>query len=372
MSHQDDIELRLARWLEEGPQGAPTQPIAAVLEHARAHPRPRWAIVGHWRTLMSGTNLTHIGPRTSQAGWLLAAAAVVIVVVGVAAGYGLLQSSNPGTGVGGPGNATASPAASPTAAVITGSESCSTTTSGAVTTLDGVEQSRGERVLCATTMSDPRLTGEGSAILNANTMPDGSWSAWGTRVITNAGGTWQGPFFMEGTGAARSMTFDVVLMGEDGYAGLTFRAEVVTSPSATTFTGAIEPTGPAITGHSDCVARSGGTDTPIGDLTATRGAVLVCGDEADDPRVSGTSNLGIDMDIGPDGSGVMWGTQLLTNANGKWVGRWFGTVDPGFTTHHVEALLRGTGAYDGLLMRQTVTGDDTIGYDAVTRIIPAQ
>lgn len=371
MSRFDDIEFRLADWLEEGPMAAPDRPVSAALEHARAHPRRRWPVAGHWRNLMSGTNLTHVGPKTSQAGWLLAAAAVVIVVVAGLAGYGLLQSKDQGTGVGGPGNPTASPAASPTATVITGIESCSTGTSAVTTTVNGVDQSRGERDECGTTMSDPRVTGGGWAILNSNTMADGSWLAWGTRVITNAGGTWRGPFFMERTATAKSLTFDVVLAGEGGYTGLTFRAQVVSSPSTTSLTGTIVPTSSEVTGHSSCTATSGGTDTPIGHTTATRGALLTCTDQAADPRISGTTSLSVDYDTAADGTAVVWGTQRIVNADGTWEGRLLGTVDKGFTTHHVEALLRGTGAYAGLLLRQTVTGDDAHGYDTVSRIIPA-
>ncbi|HEX5147911.1 MAG TPA: hypothetical protein VFW02_02435 [Candidatus Limnocylindrales bacterium] len=370
MSGYDDIELRLTDWLEEGPVEVPDAPIAAALAHARAHPRRRWSVVGHWRTLMSGTNMTHVRPR-SNAGWLVAAAAVVLVVA-VAGGYGFLQSNNPGVGLGGAGSPEPTATPSPTTTVIIGTEACSAVTAATTMTVDGVDASRGERYDCSTTMSDPRLTGDGTAILNSDQQSDGTWLGWGTREITNEGGTWRGPFMIRSTASARTMRFDVVLMGEDGYAGLVFRGNAVMSAARTRLTGIVIPVGPPITGQStNCLVRSSGTDTVVGEITATRGARLECIDVASDRRISGTTTVDINGDLLADGSGLLWGTQFTHNTGGAWQGFWLGTQDPGGTTHHVEALLHGSGDYAGLLLRQSGTGDAEAG-EGISWIVPSR
>lgn len=371
MSRYEDIELRLTDWLEEGPVGASDPPIAAALAHARAHPRRRWSAVGHWRTLMSGTNMTQVRPRPN-AGWLVAAAAVVLVIA-VAGGYGFLQSNHPGVGLGGAGSPAPTATPAPTTTVITGTEACSTGTGATTMTVDGVEASRGERYNCSTTMSDPRLTGDATAILNSDQQPDGTWLGWGTREITNEGGTWRGPFMIRSTASARTMRFDVMLMGEDEYAGLVFRGNAVMSATRTRLTGIVIPVGSPITGQStNCLARSSGTDTVVGEITATRGARLECTDVTSDRRTSGTTTIDINQDLLADGSGLIWGTQFTHNTAGAWQGFWLGAQDPGGRSLHVEALLHGSGDYAGLLLRQSVTGDDEAGYERMSWIVPSK
>jgi hypothetical protein len=374
MSRYEDIEQRLADWLEEGPIGAPDSPIAAALAHARVHPRRRWSVVGHWRTLMNGTNMAQVGPKAPQAGWLYAAAAVLVLVVVVAAGYGLLQSNNSGVGTGSAPLATASPTAtaSPAAAVITGTESCRPRTDGTTSTVDGVKQERNQGIDCTTTMSDPRLTGNGSAIWNSDEHPDATYLAWGTRTITTDRGSWSGPYAIVSTSTATSMTFDVVLTGSGEYAGLVFRSQVVMSSSRTTFTGAILPAPATITGRETCTNDlSNRSEFTVDDITAYRGVVATCTVTMSDPRVTGAGRNEISIDMRSDQSADIWGRYALAANGGAWEGYWAGTVDEGYTTHRVESLLVGTGDYEGFLYRLSVVSDGTdTGFDLTGFIVP--
>jgi hypothetical protein len=318
---------------------------------------------------MSGTNMIHVGSKL-RAGRLYAAAAVVVLVVVVAAGYGLMQSTNPGVATGRVPAATPSP----TATVITGTETCSAGTGATTTTLNGVKESRGERYDCTTTTTDPRLTGRATTILNSELLINGTWLGWGTREIKNVGGTWSGLFSSSsavGSTASATTAFDVALTGEDGYDGLLFLGKAETSSTTTQLMGVVLPVGPAVTGHSTCEAILTGTDTQVGDITATRGYVLDCPDSTADKRISGSTTVQISLDVKADGSAEIWGTMVTRNTGGTWEGIWSGTVDPGFTTHHMEMLLHGTGEYAGLFLRQSTTGDNVAGYETVSRIYPA-
>lgn len=373
MSRYEDIEQRLADWLEEGPTGAPASLIAAAIAHARAHPRRRWSVTGHWRTLMSGTNMAQVGPKAPQAGWLYAAAAVLVVVVVVAAGYGILQSTSPGSGVGGAASleptATASPANTPTS--FTGTESCSETSNGTTVTVDGVVQTRGQQFECTTTNSDPRLAGNGIATMNWDEYPDGTSLAWGTRLITNDDGAWQSGWSVETTAGAGVMEFDAVLVGEGGYEGLvapTFVRVSAVGPSTSRGTIMLAP--PAITGHETCVTNSNGTETRYEGFTAYRGVVMTCTDTMSDSRLSGTGHNELSIDMRSDESADIRGRYVLTNDVGTWAGNWAGTVDVGYTTHRVEALLVGTGEYEGLLYRLSLVSDATdAGYDLTGLVV---
>ena len=372
MSRDEDIELRLADWLEDGPIGAPDAPIAAALEHARTHPR-RSSGVGRWRILMSGTNMTQVGPKL-HTGWLYAAAAVVVLVVAVTAGYGLLHSNNSGVGSGPAPAPTALPTttASPPAAVISGTETCTTRTAATTSTVDGVKQSRGEQLDCSTTMSDPRLTGTGTATFNVDQPSDGTWLSWGTREIRNTNGSWSGPFAITSTASATTMAFDAVLTGSGGYVGLLFRVRVEMTSAKTTLTGVILPVGPTISGSETCIFdQANDRQFTVGDITAYRGVVGTCTDTMSDLRLSGTGRNEVSIDMRPDESADIWGRYTLTNDGGTWEGRWAGTVDKGYTTHRVESLLVGTGMYEGLLYRMSVISNATgSGFDLTGLIVP--
>ena len=372
MSRYEDIEERLADWLEEGPAWAPNRPITAALAHARAHPRRRWSMAGHWRTLMSGTNLTQVGPKAPQ-GWLYAAAAVFVVLVVVAGGYGILQSNNPGSGVGGPTSpeptASLLPTASPTPVTGTGSESCTQVKEETIVQVGDVKQSRGTKYECVARNSDPRLAGPGTASMDWDDYPDGTEIVWGTRVITNDGGTWRSVWSVTTTTSAQVMAFPTVFVGEGGYAGLVASVDVVIGASS--WTSVVMPAPETITGHETCVTTVEGTEAALDGITAYRAVQLTCTDTMSDPRVSGTGTNEVSIDMRADESADIWGNYTLANDDGTWEGYWAGTVDEGYTTHRVETLLVGTGVYDGLLYRLSLVSDATdTGYDLSGMIVP--
>ena len=326
---------------------------------------------------MSGTNTVQVGPKAPQAGWLYAAAAVLVIVVVVAGGYGILQSNKPATGVGGPPSAAPTATAVPdaTAASFTGSETCDTlagAATGTTTTVAGVEQLRGLTYDCVAQSSDARLAGSGTATMNWDDYADGTEVMWGARVITNDGGTWRSVWNAETTTTATGVDFTTVFIGDGGYEGLVAPVDVHVRVGGTnSFAGTIIPGPPAIDGHETCVTNSNGNGIALDGITAYRGVVLNCTLEVSDPRVSGTGRNEVSIDERPDGSADIWGKYVLTNDGGTWEGYWAGTVDKGYTTHHVESLLVGTGDYDGLLYRLSLVTDATdTGYDLTGLIVP--
>ena len=92
MNRGDSFELVLTRWLEDGPDRAPVEPVLVALSHARSHPRRPRSAQAWWRRAMSGITLTHV-PSQHTRGWLAAAAAVILIVVAVG-GYGLLNRTD--------------------------------------------------------------------------------------------------------------------------------------------------------------------------------------------------------------------------------------------------------------------------------------
>ncbi len=106
------------------------------------------------------------------------------------------------------------------------------------------------------------------------------------------------------------------------------------------------PTGPAhVTGTSNFSASSG-EETKVGDVTQTRGIVLIDRATMSDPRVSGTATGHLSVDaygtVGPE-----WGTSRLENAGGAWEGTCTGAAWSDFNASAVSCWLVGSGAYQG-------------------------
>lgn len=318
---------------------------------------------------MSGIGLTHV-PSQPRRGWLAAAALVVAAIV-VVGGYGLF---NLGGQVGSPGGPTPTPTTAPTATsgpeLATGTQTCGTATEAVTTTVNEVVQSRGEVMECTNTSTDPRLAGEATIVYNWDEHPDGLWLGWGTLELQNDGGTWSGSYAITSTSTAGVMEFDSVWLGLGGYEGLEVLNHVRITSRSTTLRSWVFEAGPAVTGTERCSTTATGRTIAAGDVTAYRGVVLRCVDTMADTRLSGTRSLEFSIDERADGSAVLWGTTTLENDDGAWEGFGFGTVDPGYTTHRVQALMRGSGAYEGLFFRLEVVGDET---DFVLRgeVIPA-
>lgn len=110
MNREDDFELRLAEWLEDGPFSAPDRAIAAAIDHARTHPRRRLLQAVFRRSAMSDI---HAAPGASRRflhfgrAFAVGLAAVAVLAIVFVSGVALLANRQAATG--GPG-----PAATPT------------------------------------------------------------------------------------------------------------------------------------------------------------------------------------------------------------------------------------------------------------------
>jgi hypothetical protein len=112
VTRENDLERRIAEWLEDGPRSAPEKPITAAVAHARAHPRRRLTVRGLWRTAMTQVELSEVRAPQARHRALLAIGAMTAAVVVVAAvlGSGALTPSRQPSGPAAPAVAPAVPA----------------------------------------------------------------------------------------------------------------------------------------------------------------------------------------------------------------------------------------------------------------------
>lgn len=384
MNRDEAFELELGRWLEEGPYEAPVASIAAALAHVRAYPRRPRTLGSLWRHVMSGTELRHL-PSQSRPGWLPAAALVAGIAVVVVGAYGLFNLGGQ-TGAGGVATPTPVITPAPTPAptprptpspmptlgpgMSSGVQTCGASNGDVTTTVDEVVQTRGGVMECTHTSSDPRLAGESTITMDYDEHPDGLWLGWGRFELRNDGGRWSGSYAVTSTASAGVMDFDAVWIGSGGYEGLEVLNHVRVSTSRTTITSRVFESGPTVTGTETCSTTTTGRTFAAGELTAYRGVSLRCVDTMGDSRLSGTRTLRLSIDERADESAELWGTTALENDDGAWEGFFFGTVDPGYTTHRVQTLMRGTGSYEGLFLRLEVVGDGT-DFDLTGEVITA-
>jgi virginiamycin B lyase len=107
VNREDDFELRLTEWLEEGPFSAPNRAVAAAISHARKHPRRRLLSVVFRRIEMSEIHAAPVAPRRFlHPGRTLAAVAASIAVVAVLVVSGLAVLATRQSNTAGPGPAT--------------------------------------------------------------------------------------------------------------------------------------------------------------------------------------------------------------------------------------------------------------------------
>jgi hypothetical protein len=125
-----------------------------------------------------------------------------------------------------------------------------------------------------------------------------------------------------------------------------------------------------VSGTETCTTTAAGRAFEVGDVTAYRGVAVRCADTMADARLTGTRTLELSIDQRADRSALLWGSAVLETVEGAWEGFFSGTVDPGYTTHRVKTLMRGTGAYDGLFFRLEIVGDGT-DFDLTGEVIAA-
>lgn len=382
MNHEDDFELRLAEWLEEGPFVAPNRPVSAAIEHARAHPRRRFLRSAPWRSTMDSMHVTPLAPRHSNnTGRMLAAglAAVVVVAVAVISGSVLLGGGGheavPGGAVAPAATATPlpTPTPTPTPVSVTGRPDCTTQNMGTDTQVADIEQVRGNVQSCQGMASDPRVAGEATVNLNVDLRADQSADMWGMVTLAGPNGTWTGPFTGLIDKGYATHRVAAVLRGTGGYKGLQYRYTqtgniTVGASSSFESTGVIEavpsfaPSAPVtatigVSGGEQCgpvQLGTYGTSVQAGDVLKTRNGTVGCYEFASDDRASGSSTRTINQDERADGSATWWGTLEIVNAGGTWTGVWTGTVDSKTNVSIVGATI-GSGGYAGLQYRLEAT-----------------
>ncbi len=108
-----------------------------------------------------------------------------------------------------------------------------------------------------------------------------------------------------------------------------------------------------VSGREFYAVANSGTETTDNDIRKGRGLTLSCTDEANDPRVSGTTtdtwNYDFYFSTGAmvPTVGVDWGTRRLVNEGGAWEGSIIGVVFPG-PRDEMTFWLKGSGGYAGL------------------------
>ena len=384
---------RMVEWLEDGPSDVPVAALEAAVAFARAHPRRLRSARGLWRVVMTRLHLIEVTPRSSGGRFNFALGPTVVAVVAVAAlvGAGLWLGgglTTPGGDVNPTATPTLSPTPTPTPPIETtrptagptawvlppgwasGSQVCVARNEGTTATVDGVVESRGQVQDCTTTSSDPRLSGTAVITMSSDELEDGTWLGWGSHETTNADGSWRGEYAVTSTATASVMGFDAVSLGFGAYEGLQVLMHVVIRYTGdVTVDGIVLPVGTEATGTETCSATGAGHDLAVGDIVATRGLEMSCTDTMSDERLSGARTLDVSVDTRADDSADLWGTSIVSNDGGTWEGFFFGTVDPGYTTHHVRSLMHGSGGYEGLLLRLEVTGTGEPGFDLRGEII---
>jgi len=119
------------------------------------------------------------------------------------------------------------------------------------------------------------------------------------------------------------------------------------------------PTPPvAVSGEGSCSTVSDGSTSWQDPIAQYRGVVLKCTTTVSDPRLDGGVIVHASIDERPDRSADIWGTDTIITDAGQWTGPWAGTVDAGYTTHHIAGVYVGSGDYEGLRLRYSQVTDD--------------
>jgi hypothetical protein len=152
-----------------------------------------------------------------------AAGAAIVVCLALGGIPVVAQSPSPGP--------TATPSTPTGPALVTGMRQCAGTFSS--TSVDGVQLGQMPDLTCTNTMSDPRITGPGTAVFNGACYPPNGCVYWGTYHIDGPDGAWDGTWngtddkdlgkavfmgFLGGTGAYQGWTFAVVML--DDFSGV--------------------------------------------------------------------------------------------------------------------------------------------------------
>lgn len=380
MKRDEEFDLRLTRWLEEGPLEAPDRAVAAAIAHVRSHPRRRLSWPALWRRAMDSMHLTPVTPdQVGHPGRSLATAVAAVIILAVAIVAGVVVLGRAGGGEPVPGAAvvpavapspspTPTPPAAPTA--ISTTLACWSAPSPNETEVPVGQgtQIRGIVLECAyPATADARLQGTSTVDVSVDVAADQSANVWGSMELVGARGSWRGPWTGIVDPGYTTHRIAGALTGSGAYAGLQWRFTQTSADAGTTWdvAGTIEPV-PAgqpaagatgtirVTGTETCedmTIGSTGTSITDGDVQRVRGAGGACMEFASDPRVSGASMRTFNEDARwSDGSATWWGTMEIPGDTGTWTGVWSGTLDTAGNVA-ITGTCIGSGAYAGLEYR---------------------
>ena len=228
--------------------------------------------------------------------------------------------------------------------------------------------------------SDPRLDGQMSLRYSRDQIigAPGTSAFAGIGRIENEAGSWEGPSRGVGYPDTNDMYTQLILTGAGAYAGLTAVLDGNNSANELDFAfeGSIFPgalpelpdgvaegakwSGSAAVSGDDIAHVTGvAVDTNDGQRGTTtytprgveeRDASYVADVSASDPRLSGrlTTKHGYDTIFGVPGTAAMAGLERLENDDGAWEGPFRGVTYPGTNDMHYQAVMSGSGAYEGL------------------------
>jgi hypothetical protein len=142
-------------------------------------------------------------------------------------------------------------------------------------------------------------------------------------------------------------------------------ATTMPSPTATTMpspTASLQPAAvsefrgmlPVVFTQSLVTEGSDESTETVGDVVQIRNLEWTYRNESSDPRLAGTYDGVINVDQRQsDMSARLWGTAVLSNQGGTWVGDWTGGIASGGNVHHLYLTARGTGGYAGLVVHSS-------------------
>ncbi len=306
-------------------------------------------------------------------------AAIVATAALVACSAGPGASPPPAMGTapssGAAANATLPPlatrqAAAGSAAIVTGTHSCSEVTSGTDTPVGDIYQRRGQIFRCTWEVSHPRLRGTGISLISADIadiVNDAPAIFWAEDVTWNEAGTWVG----RATGTkdlAGVHSIRTKALGTGAYAGLQYTDSESGAGDTWLVNGRIEPvprqTAPAVTVQPSLGTPAQGSGTCREALAATaagsgqvRAWVFDCEIVSADPRVAGRQLILVNADVHADGTASLWGTTVIWNDQGTWDGSWTGSAAAGWSDGERtwSGALLGSDAYQGMEYRVTAT-----------------
>jgi hypothetical protein len=167
MTEQNDIDRRVAAWLEDGPSRAPERSIDSALAHAQAHPRRRDPLAFIRKDPMNAQSTSFQAAMRPLA--LVAVLALVLAAAFAVATVGGLFQGQP---------AVVPPVTTPSAAPTVGpSTSPSASPSPTVLTVDLIEHVGADASVAITDLSGTLVSAESGDPGDGGSVPDGAVQA---------------------------------------------------------------------------------------------------------------------------------------------------------------------------------------------------